>query len=346
MSKSLPTIKQIAQQLQVSPATVSRALHNHPRIGLQTREKVQKLAAELGYVPNTQAIHFKQKRSFVIGVIVPQIRETFFSEAISGMETIALANDYTILFGQSYDDPEREKTVLNAMKKQRVDGLLISLSKKTTRYEHLLALEKLQIPVVYFDRVPNLADAHKIYCNMYAGTLEMIKWLFKHRFRKIGILNGPADLPASRERMKAYIDGIRRQHLKIDMQWVAETDLSQESTFAAMEALLQNKKPPNALISFNDYVHMDAVQWAIQHKIKVNQDLAFVSYANLPITRYTTYPPLLSLEQFPEKQGSVAMQVMMDLLQQKSIQPEEKIQPIHREIPFGLAEPPGTKQLG
>ncbi len=342
MSKSLPTIKQIAQQLQVSPATVSRALNNHPRIGLRTREKVQKLAAELGYVPNTKAIQFKQKRSFVIGVIVPHIREGFFSEAISGIETIALANDYTILFGQSYDEPEREKTVVDAMKRQRVDGLLISLSKKTTRYDHLLALEKLNIPVVYFDRVPTLPDAHKVFCNIYAGTLEMTRWLFKHNFRRIGIINGPADLPASRERMQGYMDGISRQNLKIDMRWVTETDLSRESTFAAMQTLMQTRKPPNAIISFNDYVHMDAVQWAEQHRIKVNRDVAFVSYANLPITSYTAYPPLLSLEQHPEKQGAAAMRLMIQLLQkEEDTGPGEHPLPVNCEIPYRLAEPSG-----
>ncbi|MET0243243.1 MAG: LacI family DNA-binding transcriptional regulator, partial [Flavitalea sp.] len=117
----LPTLKEIARQLKVSVSTVSRALIDHPRIGLGTRLKVQQLARDLGYEPNAKAILFKQKKSQVIGVVLPYIREEFFSEAISGMEAAAIEHDYTILFGQSYDDTEKEIRVVEAMKKQRVD---------------------------------------------------------------------------------------------------------------------------------------------------------------------------------------------------------------------------------
>jgi transcriptional regulator with XRE-family HTH domain len=98
------TIKEIAKRLKVSPSTVSRALNNNQRIGLKTRMEVQNLAKELNYEPNNRAIFFKQKRTYVIGVVIPFIREEFFSQAISGIEAAALDNDYTILFGQSYEE--------------------------------------------------------------------------------------------------------------------------------------------------------------------------------------------------------------------------------------------------
>jgi LacI family transcriptional regulator, repressor for deo operon, udp, cdd, tsx, nupC, and nupG len=314
----LPTIKEIAKKLNVSVSTVSRALSNHPRIGLSTRQRVQQLAKELNYEPNAQAIFFKQKKTHVIGVILPFIREDFFSEAISGMETAALEHDYTILFGQSHDEPEREKKVVDAMKKQRVDGLIISLSKLTNKYDHLLALDKYDIPVVYFDRVPNLEKAHKVYCNLYKGTVEMVGWLFNKGYRRIAFINGPDKLPASKERLNGYIEGVSRQKLKVDMQLVETTDLSKESTYAAMKKLLALKNPPTAIITFNDYVHMDAAQYAHKQNIQVNKDIVFVSYANLPITSYTAYPPLASIEQYPYGQGSKAIEMMIKILNEKS----------------------------
>ncbi len=105
MENKQPTIKDIARRLNVSVSTVSRALSNHPSIGLGTKTKVQQLAKELNYEPNTKAIYFRQKKTFIIGVVLPFIREEFFSEAISGIETAAMEHDYTILFGQSHDDP-------------------------------------------------------------------------------------------------------------------------------------------------------------------------------------------------------------------------------------------------
>lgn len=317
MENKPPTIKEIAKKLNVSVSTVSRALSNHPRIGLSTRERVQQLAKEMNYEPNTQAIFFKQKKTRVIGVILPFIREDFFSEAISGIETAAMEHDYTILFGQSYDNPEQEKKVVEAMKKQRVDGLIISLSKQTNRYDHLLALEKYDIPIVYFDRVPTFEKAHKVYCNLYKGTVEMVGWLFNRGYRRIAFINGPDKLQASKERLKGYIEGVSKQKLKVDMQLVEKTDLSKESTQAAMKSLLALKNPPNAIITFNDYVHMDAVQYAQKQNIQVNKDIVFVSYANLPITSYTAYPPLVSIEQYPLKQGQRSMEIMIDILNAK-----------------------------
>ena len=318
MSTVLPTIKQIAKQLNVSVSTVSRALSNHPRIGLGTRLKVQKLAAELGYEPNALAVSFKQKKSHIIGVVVPFIREEFFSQAISGIETMALDNDYTILFGQSYDDVEKEKIIVEAMKKQRVDGLLISLSKETNRYEHLEALKKFDIPVVYFDRVPKAANVHKVYCNLYKGTIDMIGWLINHGYRKIALINGPDKIDASKERLKGYIEGISQRKLKVDMRMVEKTDFSRQGTQQAIQALLNLKDRPQAIISFNDYVHMDVVQYAHQAGLLVNKEIVFVSFSNLNITSYMAFPPLASIEQYPYGQGQKAMELMVKLIKART----------------------------
>ena len=318
MSSKLPTTKEIARRLNVSVSTVSRALNDHPRIGQATKQKIKQLAKELNYEPNTQAIFFKQNKTRVIGVVLPYIREEFFSEAISGIETAALEHDYTILFGQSYDDAEKEKKVVAAMRKQRVDGLIISLSKQTNHYDHLKALENYNIPVIYFDRVPPFAEAHKVFCNLYKGTVEMVEWLFNQGCKRIAFINGPDKMPASKERLNGYMEGISKKKIKVDMRLVETTDLTRESTQAAVKKLLALKNPPNAIISFNDYVHMDAVQYAGKQHIKVNRDIAFVSYANLPITAYTAYPPLASLEQYPHRQGEKAMQFMIQLLGKKT----------------------------
>lgn len=299
----------------MSVSTVSRALSDHPRIGLGTKERVRQLAKELNYEPNAQAIFFKQKKTHVIGVILPFIREEFFSEAISGIETAALENEYTILFGQSYDDADKEREIVKAMRRQRVDGLIISLSKQTNRLDHLEALQDYGIPVVYFDRVPSTDKANKVYCNLYNATIDMVGWLFNQGHRRIAFINGPDKILASKERFNGYMEGISRQKLKVDMQLVEKTDLTKESTQEAMHKLLSLKQPPNAIITFNDYVHMDAVQYAEKQGIRVNKDIVFVSYANLPITAYTANPPMVSLEQYPYTQGEKAMHMMMQLLQ-------------------------------
>ncbi len=330
-----PTIKQIARQLNVSVSTVSRALSNHPRIGISTKEKVHKLAKELGYEANAQAISFKQKKTFIIGVVLPDIKEDFFSQAINGIEAAATLHHYTMLFAQSYDDLEIEKRVVGVMRKQRVDGLIISLSKETNNYRHLEAFENYGIPVVCFDRVPSIKNMHKVYCNLYEGTIEMLSWFFNKGYQRIALINGPSTLAASAERLKGYMKAVGNRKLKVDMQLVETTDFSEVSTIAAMKKLLALKSPPQVIISFNDYVHMDAVKFAKQVKIRVNKDIIFASYANLPITNYTTYPPVISLEQYPFRQGERAMEIMMKVL-------SEKVENNKSEVHFYAEELPAT----
>jgi len=331
---STTTIKEIAKKLKVSPSTVSRALNNNPRIGLKTRMEVQKLAKELNYEPNSRAIFFKQKKTYVIGVVIPFIREEFFSQAISGIESYALDHDYTILFGQSYDDPERELRVMAAMKKQGVDGLIISLSKKTKYTNQLSDFEKLGKPIVFFDRVPSDENTNRVYCNMYKGTLTMVNWLLGKGYKRIALINGPGVLLASKERFKGYMDGLSQKKLKVDMQLVEVSDLSTESTNKVMEKLLSMKTRPNAIISFNEYVHMDAVKYAESKGIQINKDIMFASFAHLSITNYTAHPPVISVEQFPYLQGEKAVEMLIRLLNSDEKQYyKEEIEPqlfVHR----------------
>lgn len=333
----MPTIKEIAKRLSVSVSTVSRALSDHPRIGLKTKEAVKKVAAELGYEPNPKAIFFKQQKSFVIGVIVPHVSEDFFSRSINGIEDTAIDHGYTILFGQSHDSIEKEEQVLNAMKRQRVDGLLISLSKETNRYDHLKTLQKLNIPVVYFDRVPPNEKVNKVFCNLYDGMVQMTDFLFKKGRKRVALINGPSEIAASKERFDGYVESVSKRKLKVDMQMVEQTDLSEKSTNAAMERLLSLKKRPDAIISFNDYVHLDAVKYARYKGVKVNDEIIFASFANISINKYAAFPPFVSVDQFPYEQGKMAMELLISLLNANDQSGEENKKPfISLQIPFAI----------
>jgi DNA-binding LacI/PurR family transcriptional regulator len=312
--KTIATIKEIAKQLNISPSTVSRALHNHPSIGLRTKMQVQKLAAELNYEPNKIAIFFKQRKTYTIGVILPNLKEEFFSNAISGIEDIAVANNYNVFIGQSHDDTEREKRIVKAMKDQHVDGIIVSLAKYTKNYEHFINLKKNDIPIVFFDRVPALSNVNKVYFDMVAGTKEALEFLIAKGHRRIGVINGPDEMKSSKERTDAYKQVMIKQRLKIDMSLVVSTNLTTESTNAALEELLAVKPRPTAILAINDYVALDAMQHAKKLKLKINKDISFVSYANLPITSFLLNPPMASVEQHAYVQGTKAAEILMDIL--------------------------------
>lgn len=322
MDNKIITIKEIASRLNISPSTVSRALHDHKSIGLRTRTNVQKLAKELNYEPNQTAIFFQQKKTFTIGVILPELSEAFFSSAISGIEDCASKNKYTVLMGQSHDDAEREKQLVETMKSHRVDGLIVSIAKNTATYEHFEALSKYDIPVVFFDRIPNMANIHYVACNMASGTTQAFNFLRKLGHKSIGMINGPMNLLASKERVEGYRNALTKARLKYDPSLIMSCDLSTESIYRVTEKLLSLKNKPTAIIAFNDYVLLDAVQAAKNLKLKINKDISFVSYANLPISNYSAYPPLASVEQFSYQQGQKAMEIMLDLLSKNKTENE------------------------
>lgn len=308
------TIKEIAKILNISFSTVSRALHNHPNIGLGTRMRVQKLAKEMNYEPNQTAIFFQQGKTYTIGVILPELSEAFFSTSISGIENMAEKSNYTVLVGQSHDSVEREKKIVETMKNHRVDGLIISITKNTVNYDHFESLKKYGIPIVFFDRIPKMDNINYVACNMISGTVQAVKYLLEKGHRVIGMINGPAKLFASEERKQGYIMAMSKNRLKFDPSLVVNTDLTLEGTQHAMTELLSSKRKPTAVVAFNDYVALDAIQYARSRKIKINKDISFVSFANLPINTYSAYPPLASVEQYPYVQGQKATSILLDLM--------------------------------
>ncbi len=317
MKQKPVTIKEIAKRLNVSVSTISRALHDHPSIGLGMRQQVQKLAQELKYEPNQAAISFKQGKTCTIGVILPNLGEEFFSIAINGIEDVATRNKYTVLIGQSHDDTEREKQITDSMRKHRIDGLIVSLAKNTVSFEHFDQLKEQGIPVVFFDRVPNLPDTYSVSCNLKNSSVKLVDWLVDKGFRSIGFIKGPDTMMPSQERLDGYFEGLRKNGLPLDKSFVVQTDLSQEQTQDAIRQLLSLKERPAAVIAFNDYVALEAIKSTRNEGLKINKDIFFVSYANLPVTNYLDEPPIASVEQFPYQQAEKATDILFQLIDHK-----------------------------
>ena len=314
VSSGQPTIKEIAKRLNISVSTVSRALHDHHSIGLRTKTRVKQLAAELNYERNQTAIYFQQGKTFTIGILLPELSEAFFASAISGIEDSAYSNNYTVLLGQSHDDEAREKQIIQSMKQHRVDGCIVSIGKNTSNYEHFEMLQQARIPVVFFDRIPDLPNMHSVSCNLESGTVQAVDFLLKQGHRVIGMINGPETMVASHERAAGYIRALQKHRLKYDPKLIVHADLTASGTDKAMQYLLSLKRKVTAVVTFNDYVAMDAVQYALKQKLEINKDITFVSYANTPVSGYTAFPPAASVEQFPYEHGQAATHMLLSLL--------------------------------
>ncbi len=315
--EKIPTIKEIAKRLKVSASTVSRALHGHPSIGLVTTMRVNKIANELNYERNQTAVFFKQRKSFTIGVIFPDFSDAFFSLALSGIEDYASKRNYNVFIGQSSENPDKEKRILQTMRNHRLDGIIISISKNTTDYEVFDQLKKYNIPIVFVDRIPDMENIHYAACNLQSGMLQAIDCLIEKEHRDIGLINGPGQLAASKERLDAYKKGLSGHHIKIKRELIVSSDLSREQNQLAMEELLSLKQRPTAVITFNDYVARDAMALIKKHNLVVNRDISFISFANSPIWSFLDNSPLASIEQFPKEQGIKAAEILFKLIDER-----------------------------
>ncbi|GGB04465.1 MULTISPECIES: LacI family DNA-binding transcriptional regulator [Mucilaginibacter] len=312
--EKIPTIKEIAKRLKVSPSTVSRALHGHPSIGLVTTMRVNKVASELNYERNQTAVFFKQRKTLTIGVIVPDFSDAFFSSALSGIEDYASKRNYNVFIGQSLENPDKEKRILETMKTHRLDGIIISISKNTTNYEVFEQLKKYNIPVVFFDRIPGMEDIHYSVCNLQSGMLQAIDCLIEKGHRSIGLINGPSQLAASKERLDAYKQGLDKYQIAVNTDLIVSSDLSSAQNTYAMRRLLSLADKPTAIITFNDYVARDAIKLLKNYNLAPNHDISFVSFANSPIWSFMDSAPMASIEQFPQKQGIKAAEILFKII--------------------------------
>jgi LacI family transcriptional regulator len=308
------TIKQIARRLNISASSVSRALHDHPSIGYGTRIRVKQLAKELNYERNLTAIHFQKGKTFMIGVVLPDLTETFFSKAISGIEDIAVKSNYSVMFGQSHNSEDREKEIVNTMKRQRVDGLIVSIAKNTENYDHFEMLRKQGIPIFFFDCIPDLDNINYVACDMASGAENAVNFLLHSGHRVIGMLNGPEKLLASRQRVDGYCRALQKHSIAYDPALLIHTDLSTKGTATAMKTLLSLKRKLTAVVVFNDYSGLDAIRMVRERQGKGERKLTFVSCGTGAVMDTLRPPILASLEQFPYRQGEKAVESLLSLL--------------------------------
>ena len=318
MQRHQATIKEIAQELGISISTVSRALQNNMRIGLRTRERVWEVAKRIHYVPNPAAILLKKNKTSTIGVVLPYLQEEFFSMAITGIEDVALEKGYNVVMSQSRDKFEREEKALKSFLSSRVDGVLASVAAETSNYSHFKELESYGTPLVFFDRVPRNLAANKVRCSITQGAFDAVEFLINKGIKKIALLNGPSTMEVSDERLNGYLMAIKRFKLQTSPSYLKSTNLSKEDTIEKMLELLALKEPPEAILTFNDYLALYAMQVCKHKGILPNKDILFVSFANLPMTFYLDNPPLASVEQFAYNMGAKAAELLISIIENPS----------------------------
>lgn len=311
------TIKDIAVKLNISPSTVSRALNGNLLISNTTKKKVIETAHELNYHPNILARSLINRRSKMIGVIVPEVTHNFFSSVISGIEGVAYDAGYVIILCESNESYEREVINTEALVNNQIAGLIVSISQSTTESKHFQNLQRLGIPLVFFDRVCDNINTSKILVDDYGGAYKAVEHLINKGYKRIAHLGGTEHLSISRDRLLGYIDALNTFRIPYNKDLVYYGGFHEQDGVKGMQLLLDLKEPPNAVFAVNDPVAIGAYEEIKRRGLKIPQDIAVVGFSNNPISALID-PPLTTIEQPAFELGKRAASVLLDQIDAKS----------------------------
>lgn len=303
------TIKDIAKILGISVSTVSRALKDHPDISADTKREVQALARKLNYSPNVIALSLRNKKTFLIGVIIPEIIHHFFSCVISGVEQIANQNGYNVVIFQSSEQYEREKSICQSIINSRIDGVLISMSKNTQKADHFRELQQAGIPLVFFDRICGDMDTDRVVVDDFNGAYAAVKHLISGGCRRIAHLSAPQTMQIAQKRQTGYLQALRDAHLPIDENLIIQCD-NQTDAMIVGEQLMRRENKPDGIFAVNDLTAAGAM-YAIKHMgYKVPEDVAICGFTDGLVSTLTD-PTLTTVEQHGDKMGEIATELLL-----------------------------------
>ncbi len=313
------TIKDIAKALGFSTSTVSRALRDSHEISAPTKEKVLLYAKSINYRPNPIALSLKEKRSRTIGIIVPEIANSYFSQLINGIESVAIEQNYNVLISQTQENLQKENDVINYMCSRSVDGIIISVSSETKDDSLLKEINERGMPVICIDRIVDDLDTYKIVLNNYRAGYDATIHLLKNGFARIAVLAGSKFVSNTNERIAGYKDALDKYNIKFDESLIAYCDyggLVSSEVQAAMQKLMSKNNKPDAIFATSDKLTTNCLRYCSAKKIEIPKQLAMIGFSNLDLTDLL-FTPLTIVKQPAFDMGKVAANYLLKTIESK-----------------------------
>ncbi|TMU57371.1 LacI family DNA-binding transcriptional regulator [Flagellimonas algicola] len=322
MKKSRVTLTDIAKALNISASTVSRALKDHPAINKETKRAVVKLAKKLKYQPNLLALGLLQKKTYTVGVIVPEITGHFFSTVITGIRDVLSPAGYNIAICLSNESFQEEIAITEKMAKTQIDGVLVSPASSTKTYKHFKALQKNGIPLVVFDRDCPGLDADKVLVDDYDGAFQAVEYLINSGCKNIAHLSGPMNLSITEHRLQGYLDALGKHKFPVKQENVIHVSgFTHEDGIKPAQKLLKLKNRPDAIFAMNDCIAISAMHVAKKMGLQIPGDVSIIGFDDEPHSSYFT-PALSTIWQPVYSVGMLSARILLSKLQEGEEEPE------------------------
>ena len=310
-------LKKLAKELNISPSTVSRALRDSHEISRATKERVQALAAKWGYQPNPHASSLRKSKSKTIAVIIPEIQNNFFAEAINGVEEVANKKGYHVLIYLTHEDQHRESEILNLLRNGRVDGILISVSNTTTDFKQLEACRTSGMPLVFFDRVLEDMKVPRVVTDDEEASFKTTELLIKKGCKKIALLTLSDNLSISKRRTAGYERALAKHQL-LDNKLAVECGTDDNYNRQKIRELLSGDESPDGIFTLIEKFAVNTFEVCNELFIRIPKRLKVVSFSNLPAAALFD-PPLSTIVQPAYEIGKKATDILFKMIEKKPL---------------------------
>jgi LacI family transcriptional regulator len=327
------TISDIAKELKVTPATVSRALSNHPGISTKTKDAVHSIATRLNYKKNSIAASLQSGKTNVIGVMLPSVETSFFGSVLHGIETIANLKGYNVLIYQSQENREHEAKGIETFLSARVDGILASMAKDTVDFAHYLEVKARNIPLVFFDRANDDLGIPSVVIDDFKGAFLATEHLIKQGYNRIAHIGGATHTSIWNARLKGYTAALAANNIPFEESLIYVGNISIESGKAAVKYFFENPNPPNAIFAVEDFTALGAVKELKDRNIKIPEEVGIIGFANELFGQHIT-PALSTIDQQTELMGMESIKLLLELISSKEANKTKQLKIILEPIPI------------
>ncbi len=310
-------IKKLAEALNLSKSTVSRAFRDNDEIKADTKARILAKAKELNYQPNHYASNLREQKSRTIAIIVPELANNYFSQAIHGIERIAREHNYHILIYVTDDDYQKEVDFIRHLHNGRADGIIMSASGEANNHSYLNKLGGKRLPLVFFDRVYEDIDVPRVVTNDYDSSFKATEHLILQGCEKIAYLVVNKSLSIGKTRMQGYIDALEKYRIKFDDRYIVDCSNSYEENDVIVKEVLKDLKPDGIFASVERLAF--ATYYACYDlKLEIPKDLKVISFSSLEIAPLLN-PSLTTITQPATEIGGQAAQLLFNILEGEEV---------------------------
>ena len=312
----MATIKDVAREAGVSVATVSRTLNQAERVSPEVRERVVLAAESLSYRPNAVARSLRARNTRTLGLVIPNIRNPFFTQMARTIEDAARERGYSLVFGNTDENPKKEAEYLNVLLGKQVDGLIISPARATSPYLENIVRDG--VPVVFLDRFVQGIEVPVVRTDGRRAVDELVEYLVELGHERLAIISGPVETVPGLERRDAFLNGAEKRNVPVAEERVEVGDFRRESGAKAMRELLDLNEPPTAVFAANNLMALGALQVLKRTGVRMPDDISFASFDDVSWFELVN-PPITAIAQPVWELGTAAAEMLPTLVEGEEV---------------------------